>query len=215
MIIRNIMIGKNEVLILRRDQSLLDAIAVMDQEKFLVLPVLDGEKIVGFFNKQKAYESFVKSGAKDWNEFASKPVEQFIELDFIAIQDTMYVEEVAELFLQGKMRFLAVENSLGNFVGLVTQKAFATLVTKVFGLSDPKLIIYAHDFVGNLAKIAEIIERHGANITHIAVFDTDIMGVKEISIRLKGENLNRLAEKLQDKGVNVRDLILFEKRHRG
>ena len=37
--------------------------------------------------------------------------------------------------------------------------------------------------------------------------DTEVMGIQEISIRLVGDNLEKLPEKLQAKGIKVKEFI--------
>lgn len=66
-------------------------------------------------------------------------------------------------------------------------------------------MIHADDFVGVLSNITRIIEKHGANITNIIQYNTDVMGITEISIRLKGEQLPLLVEKLKERGIKVHE----------
>jgi acetoin utilization protein AcuB len=153
------------------------------------------------------YEKFFESGEKDFEAFLQKPVSDFAYMKVEPVKDTLFIEEAADIFLNQQVRFLPVVNDFGKFLGIVTQKALFRVITKVYGLEDAKIVIHSDDFAGTLLKISDVIYKHGANITNIAQMDTEVMGIQEISIRLVGDNLEKLPEKLQAKGIKVKEFI--------
>lgn len=211
MLIRPLVTEINHLSTVEVNDTAQNAIKIIDQNGFLSIPVVDGKEFVGFLSKQYVYDEFFKSGVDSLNEFLNKPVSEFIKIKVETVKDSIPVEEAAELFFRNKVRFLPVVDNTGRFVGILTQKALFDVVVQMLGLQDAKLVIFSNDFAGILAKISEIIFKHGANITNIAKFDTGTMGIQEISLRLEGDNLEDLVNKLKHQGINVREFIPAKK----
>lgn len=211
MLIRPLVTGINQLATVEITDTAEKAIRLIDEKGFLSIPVVDGKEFVGFLSKQYVYDEFFKSGVDSLNEFLKAPVSQFIKLKIEAVKDSIPVEEAAQLFFKNKMRFLPVVDNNGKFVGILTQKALFDIVVQMLGVEDAKLVIFSSDYTGSLARISEIISKHGANITNIAKFDTGTMGIQEICIRLEGDNLETLVEKLKSHGINVREFVPAKK----
>jgi len=205
MLIRPIVLPVNKLTTLSPKDTAQKAIQIIEENGFLSLPVVEEKRFIGFLSKQFIYDEFFKSGETDYNKFFQKTVSEFITTPLEAVKDSTPVEKAAEIFFKSKIRFLPVVDSNNDFVGILTQKALFDIITKVFGLHNAKLVILASDFTGVIAKISEIIYKHGANITNIVQMDTGLMEVKEISIRLECKNLDKLVEKLKSNGIKVRE----------
>lgn len=171
---------------------------------FLSLPVVDGKKYIGFLSKQYIYDKFFKTGGSDLNAFLQSTVEELVGYDVDPVSPETDVEIAANLFFKNKLRFIPVVDKHGEFVGIVTQNSIFGLLTKVYGLEDPKISIYVEDIKGALGKIAEIISKNGGNITNIALLETEAMGIKEISVRVVDKNLESIRKKLEEKGFQTR-----------
>jgi len=197
----------NKLITLSTEDTAQKAIKTIEENGFLSLPVFEDKKFVGFLSKQYIYDEFFKSGETDYNKFFQKPVAEFITTPLEAIKDSTPVEEAAEIFFKSKVRFLPVVDSDDRFLGILTQKVLFDVIIKVFGLKDAKLLILTSDFSGVIAKISEIIYKNGANITNIVQMDTGVMEIKEISIRLEGDDLEKVVEKLKNNGIKVREFI--------
>lgn len=211
MLIRPFIMPVNHLITLDVKDTAKKAVKIIEENCFLSLPVVEGKTFIGFLSKQYIYDEFFRLGAKDIDDFLNKPVGDFIKTYVEPISDSIPVEKAAEIFFKSKVRFLPVVSSTGAFLGILTQKALFEIITQVFGLEDAKLVIFSSDFVGVLAKISEMIYKHGANITNIVQMDTGAMGVKEISIRLEGKDLEKLVDKLKSSGINVREFISAKK----
>lgn len=207
MLIRPIILPANKLTTLSTKDTAQKAIQIIEENGFLSLPVVEEKKFLGFLSKQFIYDEFFKSGETDYNKFFQKTVAEFITTPLEAVKESTPVEKAAEIFFTSKIRFLPVVDNNDNFVGILTQKALFDVIIKVFGLHDAKLVILASDFSGVIAKISEIIYKHGANITNIVQMETGLMEVNEISIRLEGDNLEKLVEKLKNNGIKVREFI--------
>lgn len=207
MLIRPIILPANKLTTLSTKDSAHKAIQIIEENGFLSLPVVEEKKFLGFLSKQFIYDEFFKSGETDYNKFFQKTVAEFITTPLEAVKDSTPVEKAAEIFFASKIRFLPVVDNNDDFVGILTQKALFDIIIKVFGLHDAKLVILASDLTGIIAKISDIIYKHGANITNIVQMDTGLAEVKEISIRLECNNPEKLVEKLKNNGIKVREFI--------
>ena len=207
MLVRSIVTPASELICVSTQDMTRSAFDLIVKNGFLSVPVVDNKKFVGFLSKQYIYDKFFESKQPSLETFLEKPVGEFISEQMDCVSEDLSVEEAADLFFNNKIRFLPVVDSYGNFVGIVTQKSLFKIITKIYGLRDPKIVILMDDFKGMLAKLAEIISKHGANIVNIAHIDTEVMGLQEVSIRVECEDLDKLVEKLKEKGYNVRDVV--------
>lgn len=207
MLVRSIVTPASELMSVSTNDMTKNAFDLIVKNGFLSVPVVDDKKFVGFLSKQYIYDKFFESKQPSLDTFLEKPVGEFISEQMDCVSEDLSVEEAADLFFNNKIRFLPVVDSYDNFVGIVTQKSLFKIITKIYGLRDPKIVILMDDFKGMLAKLAEIISKHGANIVNIAHIDTEVMGLQEVSIRVECEDLDKLVEKLKEKGYNVRDVV--------
>ncbi|GAU77976.1 CBS domain-containing protein [Fusibacter sp. 3D3] len=205
--IRAIMTPVNKLLVLSTTDSAGKALKLIEENDFLSLPVAEERHFIGFLSKQFIYETYFKENQSDFEAFLKRPVKEFIHNRVECVKQDLLVEEAADIFFKNKVRFLPVVNELNEFIGILTQKSLFGVITKVYGLKDPKISIFTDDFKGTLAKISEIISKNGGNITNIALFDTEVMGIQEISVRIVGQDIHVIAKKLEDRGFKVRDIV--------
>lgn len=205
MFVRAIMTPAAELMTIRSNQTLKEALELILEEGFLSLPVVDGDTFVGYISKMYIYEKFIESGEKDFDTFLLEEVRYYAFMDMEPIRDSTYVEDAAEAFFKNRVVFIPVVDGRNHFQGIVTQRSLFEVVVKVFGLEDAKITIYSQDYAGSLASILEIIHRFGSNVTNIAQYDLGLMGTQEISIRVEDKDPQALVEKLKSKGVKVRE----------
>lgn len=197
----------NELNVLKPTDSAKHAIELIEANGFLSLPVAEERTFIGFLSKQFIYEMFFKEKAGDIDAYLEKPVSDFIVNTIEPITPDLFIEEAADIFFKNKRRFIPVVGDQNEFLGIVTQNALFGILTKIYGLKDPKISILTDDFKGVLTKIAETISKNDGNITNIALLDTEVMGIQEISIRLEGKDIDKIVKKLEEKGFKVREFI--------
>lgn len=207
MLVRSIVTPANELMTVSTTDSAKTAFKMIEDNGFLSLPVVDDRKFIGFLSKQYIYDKFFEEKGESLETFLEKPVAEFISEKVETVNEDLSVEEAADLFFNNKIRFIPVIDSYNNFVGIVTQKALFRIITKIYGLKDPKIVILMDDFKGLLAKLTEAISKQGANIVNIANIDTEVMGLQEVSIRVECEDLDKLVEKLKEKGYKVKEIV--------
>lgn len=203
--VRAIMVPVKELTVLKPTDTAKEAVELIDQNGFLSLPVADGKKFVGFLSKQFIYDTFFKEDHPSMEEFLSRPVITFIHNRVEPVTPDLMVEEAADIFFNKNVRFIPVVDANDQFMGIVTQKALFGVITKIYGLKRTKISIYTDDFKGVLSRIAEIISKNDGNIKNIALIDTEVMGLQEISIRLDSKDPDRIVKRLEEKGFKVRE----------
>jgi acetoin utilization protein AcuB len=207
MLVRSIVTPANELMTVSTQDLAKKAFDLIVENGFLSVPVVDEKKFIGFLSKQYIYDKFFESKESNLDAFLEKPVSEFISEQVESVSENLSVEEAADLFFNNKIRFIPVADSYGNFVGIVTQKSLFRIITKIYGLKDPKIVILMDDFKGMLAKLADIISKNDANIVNIAHIDTEVMGLQEVSIRVECNDLDKLVEKLKEKGYKVKEVV--------
>lgn len=188
------------------------AFNLIEENGFLSVPVLEGKVFKGFLSKQYIYDTFFHEKSDlTWEVYLQQPTSILIEEKLDLVNDDLMVEEAANIFLNSKIRFLPVKDAMtGDFVGILTQRAIFGLVTHVYGLLDPKIVILMDDMKGTIAKITDIISKHGGNIKNIVNFDTEVMGLQELSIRLTTEqvgDMDKILDKLKEAGFKIKSVI--------
>ncbi len=205
MFVRAIMTPAEDLITIRSNNTLKEALNIILEEGFLSLPVVDGDTFVGYISKMYIYEKFIESGEKEFDTFLLHEVRYYAFMDMEPVSDSTYIEEAAEAFFRNKVMFIPVVDRKNHFQGIVTQRSLFEVVLKVFGLKDAKITIYSQDFSGSLYTILDVIRRHGSNITNIAQYDLGVLGTQEISIRVEEDDPTDLVEKLKSKGIKVRE----------
>ena len=207
MITRTIMTPEHQLIKLSPKQTLEEGLKIISDNSFLSLPVVEDKKFLGVLHAKNILEDlFLKrANEEEVSAMLKDPLEKHMSVNKAIALDTDYIETVAEKFSVNNISFVPIVNKKDEFLGIVTQKAIFGLVVRVYGLKDAKVVIHADDFVGVLSNITRIIEKHGANITNIIQYNTDVMGITEISIRLKGEQLPLLVEKLKERRIKVHE----------
>ncbi len=205
--VRAIMTPAKDLTVLHPTDTAKHAFKLIEDNGFLSLPVADDKKFIGFLSKQFIYDTFFAEKHDNFEMFLEKPVSDFIFNKVEPVTPDLFIEEAADIFFKNKMRFIPVLGDQSEFLGIVTQNALFGILTKIYGLHDPKISILTDDFKGVLTKIAETISKNDGNITNIALLDTEVMGIQEISIRLEGKDIDKIVKKLEEKGFKVREFI--------
>lgn len=205
--IKNIMLPLSDLVTISYDDTIAHALELIESNDYLSLPVVDEEEFIGVLSKKYVYETYFKNNETDKDEFLNKPVSEFMKKKIPVIKDNLYVEDAAEIFFKNKIRFIPVLSEDNKFRGIITQKAIFKKYRELFGMNEPKLVIYTYDFKGRLAKLTDIIYKYGGNITSLVIMNTNIMGLQEISIRVNSDNIDKIINKLKQNGFEIRDII--------
>lgn len=201
--VKAIMTQATKLTLLSPGDTAKNAIDAINEKGILSLPVVEGKKFVGFLSKQFVYETFFSEGVSDMTAFLERPLSTFMHNRIEPISPDLPIEQAAKIFFENNVRFIPVVNELDEFMGIVTQKVIFGLLTKVYGLEDPKIVVISNDVKGVISKVADIISRNGGNITNIVQLDTSVKGVQEISFRIIAKDINKIRVKIKENGYQV------------
>jgi acetoin utilization protein AcuB len=206
MLVKNILLPKSKLDTISADDTLANALKLIEEKDYLSLPVMEGSELLGVLSSKYVYEMFFKSEEINREKYLQRPVKELMKIKLPMVLDTMPVEEAAAFLVKHPLRFLPVENENHRFIGIVTYKAILKNFSQIFGLKDTRLVIESYDLKGRLAKLTETIFKAGANISSIVQVDPEVMDLKELVIRVKTDEPKKIVHKLNEAGFKVREI---------
>jgi len=69
-----------------------------------------------------------------------------------------------------------------------------------------RIYMVVPEFVGQLAKIANIVKHHGISIEALSVFDSGIINTKQVIMKVNAREVEQLIADLKSAGLDVRDV---------
>ncbi len=202
--VKTIMIPFPELKSVSVDNTLREALQIIEDNQLFSMPVVDGKKFIGVLSKRYVYETYFKEFEGTKEEFLDKKVIELMKTRLETISVEKPIEEAALMFINSKVRFIPVTNEKEELVGIVTQQAIFKQYQKIFGSKKDTFVVVTYDFKGVLARISEIIARHGGNIKNIVQIDTETIGLQEIFITVEGKNFDKVVKALIKNGFDVR-----------
>jgi len=209
--VKAIMIPFKDLACINLNDTLEKAMQIIDEHNLLSLPVVEGKQFIGVLSKQHTYEYFFKQYEKSKEEFLQNPVSLLMKDKIETVTEDMRIEEVAALFITSKVRFIPITNVAGELVGIVTQQAVFKQYQKMFGHKHNSLVIYTYDYRGVAAKIMETIAKAGGDIRNLMMFNTEVMDLVEIFMRIDTKDFNKVLKALEKQKFDVRDVKYAEK----
>ena len=202
--VKTIMIPFPELKSASVDNTLREALQIIEDNQLFSMPVVDGKKFIGVLSKRYVYDTYFKEFEGTKEEFLDKKVIELMKTRLETISVEKPIEEAALMFINSKVRFIPVTNEKEELVGIVTQQAIFKQYQKIFGSKKDTFVVVTYDFKGVLARISEIIARHGGNIKNIVQIDTETIGLQEIFITVEGKDFDKVVKALIKNGFDVR-----------
>lgn len=203
MYIKSVIKPIQELELLRMDDSVEDALKIIDEKELLSLPVVNGKEFIGILSKRYIYQTFFEQ-KMDRETFLKLPVKDFMKTKVPTLEESILVEEAMGAFIRKPYPFIPVVDENDQFVGIITRKAVMERYEKVFKSDYPRLIIYTYDFKGKLSRIIDIITRSGGDIKNIAQLNTGVLGLQEVYLRIKTDDIGWIARQLKQQNFNVK-----------
>jgi len=181
------------------------ALEIMEQNNFLSIPVVEGTKFYGAISKEKIYAYYYEKCIDKKCLLTDFVVENVMRTDIPVIDSMKQVEEAAHFLETRNVSFIAVEDSRGDFKGIVTHHVIFHQFTELFGVNKGRrLAVIAYDIQGQISKLTKIITENKGDIISFVVIDPkSLTEVKEIIIRLKTANFDGIVSKVKDAGFKV------------
>jgi acetoin utilization protein AcuB len=186
------------------DNTIEEALAIIDEHQLLSMPVVDKRRFVGALSKQHVFEEYFRNYTGSKEEYLARKVSELMKIKLVSVAEDTPIEEAAAMFIASKFRFIPVLSKTEELVGIVTQQAIFKEYQKLFGKDYDTFTIYSYDYKGTLAKIAETIAKHDANIKNIVIINTETMGLQEFFVRVECNDFDEVVKALTKKGFDVR-----------
>lgn len=191
------------------DTKVDEAALLMKKHKIRRLPVVEGEKLVGFLSDRdimKVAPSPATTLSKyEINSLLAKMcVSDIMQKDVVSVSVDATIEEAALLMCTHKIGGMPVISSVGAVVGVITETDIFKTFVDVMGLADGKtrLTLEVQNKPGTVKEIAEIFTELGLNIDSLITCKKED-GKYEIVIRGDFVAAQSLTGRLEDKGFKV------------
>lgn len=188
------------------DNTLGEAMKILDETRLLSMPVVENQKFIGVLSKQHTYECFFKEYSCSREEFLNFKVEALMKSKVDTVNINLRIDEAASLFIASKVRFIPVTNEEGILEGIITQQAIFKYYQKMFGSNYNTLTVLCHDYKGLFANICETIAKAGGNIKNIVNVNTEVMGLQEFFLRIDSTDFDKVIKELQKNKFDVRNV---------
>lgn len=188
------------------DNTVGEAMKIIDEQRLLSLPVVNGKEFIGVLSKQYMYEEYFRNFDGTKEAFEAKKVQEFMKTKIDTISENTRIEEAAAQFITSKARFIPITNEHNILLGIVTQQAVFKEYQKIFGNKHNSMAIYTYDIRGVLGKICEVIAKEGGDICNMMVIPTEVLDLVEIFFRVEAPDFERVVRALERKGYDVRDV---------
>lgn len=204
--VKAIMMPFNKLTCISVDNTVEEAMKIIDEQGLLSLPVVNGQEFIGVLSKQYLFEEYFKNYAGTKEEFIARKVMDFMKTKIETIGENTRIEEAAAKFITSKVRFIPITNDRNMLLGIVTQQAVFKEYQKIFGNKHNSMAIYTYDIRGVLGKICELIAKEGGDICNMMVIPTDVMDLAEIFLRIEAKDFEKVVRALERRGYDVRDV---------
>lgn len=204
--VKAIMMPFSRIACISVDNTVEEAMQIIDEQRLLSLPVVNGREFVGVLSKQYMFEEYFKNFNGTKEEFVAKRVEEFMKTKIDTIGENTRIEEAAAQFITSKVRFIPITNEKNVLLGIVTQQAVFKEYQKIFGNKHNSMAIYTYDIKGVLGKICELISKEGGDICNMMVIPTEVLDLVEIFLRVEAPDFDRVVRALERRGYDVRDV---------
>lgn len=204
--VKAIMMPFHELACISVDNTVEEAMKIIDEHGLLSLPVVNGREFIGVLSKQYLFEEYFKNFTGTKEAFIGKKVQEFMKTKIDTIDENTRIEEAAAMFITSKARFIPITNSRNMLLGIVTQQAVFKEYQKIFGNKHNSMAIYTYDIRGVLGKICELIAKEGGDICNMMVIPTDVLDLAEIFLRVEAPDFGHVVRVLERHGYDVRDV---------
>lgn len=192
------------------DDSMLDAVNRMRDRKVHMLPVLDGEKIVGVVTDRDIKRSSASDASTleihELMYLISKiKVRDIMSKKVVTVPDDYTVEETAEVLLESRISGVPVVDKAGKLVGVITQSDIFRVLISITGVEKRgiQFAFLLEDTPGSIKAVADVMRTYGGRIASILTsFEEATEGSRKVFIRMYGLDrfkLEELKNELKDK----------------
>lgn len=183
------------------------ALDIMQSKRFSNIPVVDDGHMVGIVAKEDIINQYF-CGEKGCTLMEDTLVEDIMTKHFVTVKKMDYIEKAILLLKEKDVSALPVMDTENKLVGIITRSDVFEAFADAMGSDNKGSRIYmvVPEFIGQLAKIANIVRHHGISIEALSVFDSGIINTKQVIMKLNSKEVGQLVADLKLAGLDVRDV---------
>ncbi len=190
MLVKNWM--SKEVITADVKDSMQDAMSLLKKHKIKMLPVMKKNKLAGIVTdrdlKRASASDATTLEIHELLYLLSKiKLEEIMTKNPITVPEDFTIEEAAEVLLKNKISGLAVVDSAGQLVGVITQTDIFRVLISLTGVGKKgiQFAFLLKDQPGSIKTIADIIRKHGGRMVSILTsYELAPQGYRKVYIRM-------------------------------
>ena len=210
MLVKNHILPKNMLTLLSVEDTVKTALDKMQEGDFLSLPVVEGDKFVGYIMKAEIYEKFYHEGAGNREDFEKQSIEKFVESGIKALDPNDGIDEASIAIEKLNIPFLPAIDVDGNFLGILTHASIFKAFSDLFNLGKGRqLVVYIFNIPGQLSRLLNVFRKEGINVPSMVVMDAKVMGILKVQCRVEvasNEEFEELISKVEKEGFKTGEL---------
>ena len=210
MLVKNHILPKNMLTLLSVEDTVKTALDKMQEGDFLSLPVVEGDKFVGYIMKAEIYEKFYHEGAGNREDFEKQSIEKFVESGIKALDPNDGIDEASIAIEKLNIPFLPAIDVDGNFLGILTHASIFKAFSDLFNLGKGRqLVVYIFNIPGQLSRLLNVFRKEGINVPSMVVMDAKVMGILKVQCRVEvasNEEFEELISEVEKEGFKTGEL---------
>ena len=210
MLVKNWM--SKEVITVNADDSMQNAIYILQEQNIKMLPVMENEKIVGIITDRDLKKASPSDATTlDMHELlfliSKIKVRDLMKEPIYTARPDDTVEEAAALILMEKISGLPVLDKKDRLVGIITRSDIFRVLISLSGLGKKgiQFAIRIKDMPGPIKQVRELIHEYGGRTASIlSSFDNAPEGYLNIYFRIyqiDRQKLPSLLDRIREKGT--------------
>lgn len=212
---------RTKLITVNEDDTILDAVHLMKDNRIRRLPVLKKGKLTGIIT-EKDIKEFSPSKASTLdiyemhNILAKSVVKDAMTRDVINVNPENPIERAALILRDKRFGGLPVVNDKGELCGIITSVDVFDVFVEAMGMrkAGARITIFVEDQPGAIAEIAKIIKQESLNIISLATFyfKDKPEGFRDIVIRVSGERdkIQTASNNLNENGFKITSLLFLD-----
>jgi acetoin utilization protein AcuB len=200
--------------------SMQDAIKLMKQENIKLLPVVQGDKLVGVVTDRDLKKASASDATSlDVHELLylimKIKVKDIMVKNPVTVSEDFTIEETAEILLDKKISGVPVMDKTGKIAGVITKSDLFRVIISLTGIGQKgiQLAMQLKDDSGSIKSVADIIRKYQGRIASIlSSYDRVPPGFRKVYIRFFDMDRGKLEE--LKKEIKEKALLLYMVDHR-
>lgn len=183
------------------------ALDMMHEKMFSNIPVVDNGELVGIIAKEDIINHYF-CGEKGCTFLEDILVEDLMNRNYVTINKNDYLEKAVYLLKEKDISALPVIDADGKMAGIITRSDIFDAFADTMGVDNEgtRIYIIIPDFIGQMAKIANIVKQHDVSIDAMTMFDSKVVKAKQLVMKVKAKDAKSLVDDLMHAGIDVRDV---------